>query len=99
MAANFTVTFKTPGEAQIMDGRAQACVDQAPTGSWDDVDFGTPADLGGGFGERVCHISTDATLRFRVAASAPGGSDAGTQLLAGGERTIAFPVGSTLWIK
>lgn len=99
MPANFTLTFKTPGEAQIMDGRAAACVDQAPTASWTEVAFGTLADLGGGNGERVCHISTDAALRFRANGTSPGGSDTGTQLLAGGERTIAFPAGSKLWIK
>lgn len=99
MPANFTITFKTPGEAQIMDGRDVACVDQAPTGTFTEVNFGVLADLGGGNGERVCHISTDATLRFRVADTQPTAPDVGTQLLAGGERTIAFPVGSKLWIR
>lgn len=97
MATNFTITTKSGGTAQIMSGEAMACVDQAPTGSWVEVAFGTLKSMGGGGSERVCHIASETPLRVRVSDTQPAAPDVGSLVLA--ERTIGLPSGTKLWIK
>lgn len=46
----------------------------------------------------LCHIVSDAVLRFQVKATTPGAS-AGSLMLASSERTIGIPSGKKLWIK
>lgn len=106
MPANFTLCMpfdKTHinSDEPVLDGDYLQTKDQAPTGSWLEVDFATGLALQAARNVRgaLVHISTDVALRFRAATAEPAGGDLGQQILAGGERTIGLGGGKKLWIK
>lgn len=99
MATNFVLTTAARVAAPVMAGAYLMAKDQAPTGAWVEVDFSAaPANSSPmQTRDRVVHITTEAALRFAVGPAAP--ADAGAQMLAATERTIALAAGEKLWIK
>lgn len=106
MAANFTLCMPVEksilnSNQPVLDGAFLETQDQAPTGSWAEVDFddALAAQAAREVGGALIHISTDVALRYRVQAAEPAGGDAGGQVLANVERTIGIALGQKLWIK